>query len=230
MPTPTPTPTPIVLQYLTGLDPALGAVVHLITIAAAVYGFISAIVAIAGFVRRPRLVGYMARDIWPVAEPSESQFSINMQFVVHNPGKRTAFLRELRGALVRPDFTEHQPSKKFDLRWHIFIKGNPQGMEAVEPVYVQVVPPGDSKLVSVQMRGHYDRGDSLMRSHCFDWFPGKYDLALTALVNKRWMNIAPKRWFRQHGWQFKLDNNQSSHLSPSQSFSPAHAMRIELVD
>jgi hypothetical protein len=153
-----------------------------------------------------------------------------MQFVVHNPGKRTAFLRELRGELVRPNFTTHQPSKTFNLRWHVFIKGSPLGMEAVEPVYVQVVPPGESELVSVQMRGNYDRADSLVRAHCFDWFPGKYQLTLTGLVNRQWMNLGPRIWFRHKDWQFKLDDQQSSNLSPSQVFSPAHATRVELID
>jgi hypothetical protein len=229
-PTPTPTPAPTLLQALTGLDPALGAVVHVITILAAAYGFISAVVLIVGFLRRPRLVGYMARDIWPVAEPSQSELAINIQLVVHNPGKRTAFLRDLRGELERPAFTNHQPSKKFGLHWHIFIKGNPQGMEAVEPVYVQVIAPGDSKLVSVQMRGDYDRRDSMLRTLCFDWFPGDYALSLAGLVNESSINLAPKRWFLRKSWKFNLDNNQSSHLSPTQAFAPPYCTRVKLLD
>src|SRR5260370_17129789 len=115
----------------------------------------------------------MSDDLWPVAEQSQSQFAINIQFVAYNPGKRMAALRRLEASLIRPEFGALYPQKTFALLWRHFIKGSPAGFEQTEPVFVKAVTPGDLVVLAVQLRGNYVDADSFHPGQ-FDWFPAQY--------------------------------------------------------
>src|SRR5262249_1715749 len=153
--------------------------------------------------------------------PHQSEFAVNIQFVVYNPGRRTAVLRGLTGVLSRPANTKLYPAKDFQLQWHSFIKGNPAGMETTETVYAVAIDSHASKLISVQLRGSYKKEDGI-RAYCFDWFPGKYDLQLKARVNRRWQS------FGKHN--FTLDEIKSGMLSPTNEFREPSAYSVEIFD
>ena len=225
MPTATPTPssTPLFnLPFLTTLDPTLTVVLHVVAVAGAVYGFIRAVVDLVVWLRRPRLKLYMSDDVWPVAEPNHSEFAINIQFVVYNPGKRMAVLRSVEANLIRPSFTAAYPTKTFTLVWRRFIKGNPSGFEHTEGVFAKPVPPHESDVLGVQLRGHYDQNDSF-RTECFDWFPGQYVFHLYGRINNRRMRLSPRSGFR-----FDLNDVVSGQLSPTGHFDPL-SRSVQLV-
>jgi hypothetical protein len=110
MPTtmPTPTPTPIStllprvfldLPFVNTLGPTLAILLQFVALLGAVYGFFRGSWDLIGWLRRPRLNLCMSDDLWPVAEQSQSQFAINIQFVAYNPGKRMVALRRLEASL-----------------------------------------------------------------------------------------------------------------------------------
>jgi hypothetical protein len=165
----------------------------------------------------------MSDHIWPVAEPSESEFAINVQFTIHNPGKRLAVLRRLEATIVRPEFSRMYPSKTFKLVWRHFLKGNPSGFEQTETVFAKPISEQDSEVVGVQLRGQYDRKDS-PRPACFDWFPGSYTLNLHGLINERPVRLSPSS-----GFTFTVSEGLSGDLSPNGPFNQPFTRPVQLV-
>jgi hypothetical protein len=148
----------------------------------------------------------MSDDLWPVAEENRSQFAINIQFVAFNPGKRMAVVRRLEASLIRPE-SGKMPQKTFALVWRHFIKGSPSGFEQTEPVFVKAVPPEDSVVLAVQLRGNYDEPDS--SAWRFYWSPGRYTLHLYGDINRRRIRLSPRS-----GFTFQLSEILSDQLSP----------------
>jgi hypothetical protein len=225
MVTPTPTASQaelIHLQPLTTLDPTLNFVLHLITLIGALYGFVRIVIDAINWLRPARLKLYMSDYVWPVAEPSNSELAINIQFTVHNPGKRLAVLRRLEAQLERPAYTKMYPPKSFGLAWRHFIKGNPSGFEQTETVFAKPISAQDSEVIGVQLRGDYDRTDSL-RPACFDWFPGDYTLHLQALVNNKSITLSPKS-----GFAFNISDWLSGDLSPNGHFNQPYTRPVQL--
>jgi len=213
-PTPTPTPTPLFnLAFLNTLGAPLTVVLGIITLIGALYGFVSVIVDLAGWVRPPRLDLYMSDVVWLVAEPNPSEFAINVQFVIYNPGRRMAVLRRLEADLIRPSWRADHPTKAFTLEWSVFIKDNPSGHESGGPVFVKAVPSHELDVLGVQLRGHYDKKDS-SRAAYFDWFPGQYILHLYGLVNDRRVELSPRS-----GFMFELNETDAQDLSPTRPFA-----------
>jgi hypothetical protein len=165
----------------------------------------------------------MSDDLWPVAEQSQSQFAINIQFVAYNPGKRIAALRRLEASLIRPEFGAPYPQKTFTLLWRHFIRGSPAGFEQTEPVFVKSVTPGDLVVLSVQLRGNYDESDSLHQGH-FDWFPGQYTLHLSGRVNRRRVRLSPRS-----GFTFQLSEIVSGQLSPVDPINAPFTRSVQLI-
>lgn len=224
MPTPTPSSTALFnLPFLNTIAPALAVLLQLIALAGAVYGFSRFIADLVGWLRRPRLKLFMSDDIWPVAEPNHSEFAINVQFVVYNPGRRIVVLRRLEADLIRPSFSAMYPKKSFTLVWRRFIKGNPSGFEHTEGVFAKPVPPHESDVLGVQLRGHYDQKDS-SRAECFDWFPGQYVFHLYGRINNRHARLSPRSGFR-----FELNDLVSGQLSPTSQFSDPFSRSVQVA-
>jgi hypothetical protein len=227
MPTATPTPSPTALlnfPFLNSLSPTLAILLQIIALLAAVYGFIRGIVDVVGWLRRPRLKVYMSDDLWPVGEANQSQLAINLQFVAHNPGKRVAVLRRLEASLIRPQFSDAYPEKIFALVSRRYIKGNPSGFEHTETFFAQPVPPSESIVMGVQLRGQYAPGDST-RPVCFDWFPGRYTLHLHGLINNHRKRLSPRC-----GFTFELNDMKACQLSPMDKVFEPRAKSVKLMN
>jgi hypothetical protein len=213
------------LTFFNTLDPTLKVVLHIIALIGALYGFVRVIVDLVGWSRRPRLKFYMSDDVWPVAEWNKSEFAINVQFVAYNPGRRMAVLRRLDAKLTRPSWTTTYPTKTFTLVWRRFINANPWGFEQTEAVLAKPVPPHESNVLGVQLRGHYDdKTDSFRSPSSFDWFPGKYILHLHARVNNRRIRVSPRS-----GFKFELNEVVSGQLSPADPFLDPFTRSVQLV-
>lgn len=211
MPTPTPSPSQLLsFPLINTFGPVLPFALQIIALFGAIYGFIRGIRDVIQWLRRPRLTLYMSDDIWPVAEPNQSQFALNLQFVAYNPGSKMAVLRRLEAKLIRPEFSAAYPQRTFDLEWRRFIKGSPAGFEATEPVYVKAVKPNDSVVLAIQLSGNYQEDDSFHgHGKHFDWFPGRYTLHLYGLVNRLRRRLSPRS-----GLTFEVTNQVSVELTP----------------
>jgi hypothetical protein len=224
MPSPTPTASPSMLGIpLDNLGPSLTMILQVIAVIGALYGFARGIRDVIAWLRRPRLTAYMSDDIWLVAESNQSEFAINMQIVVYNPGNRLAVLRRLESTLVRPAFSSMYPAKTFNLIGRGFLTSNPSGFEGIGPVFAKPVAPHETEVIGIQLRGEYQREDS-SRPHCFDWFPGHYAIHLWAVVNNRRLRLSPIR-----GCTFDLNDGVAGHLSPTTDFAPAFTASARLT-
>jgi len=72
--------------------------------------------------------------------------------------------------------TLEQRAQMTDLAWSA-VRRRPASGE-------RYVSSHDWDVLGVQLRGHYDTGDST-RTPCFDWFPGQYVLHLYGRINNR---------------------------------------------
>jgi hypothetical protein len=212
--------------FLKTLGPTFTALLQIVTLIGALYGFVKVIVDLGGLLQHPRLNVYMSDLVWPVGGPGGTwQCAINVQFVVYNPTGRMVALRRLEAELIRPSWTADEtwgqmrnhvyPKEEFPLEWNHLIKGGPSGFENAEPVVIKPIPAHGLEVLGVELLEDLWSRQNMEK---YVWVPGEYILRLYGYLN---VNDARTELSPSAGFRFKVDDGLAKELD-----SPESAVRI----